>query len=215
MKSLKILTLGLLLIALAGCSLKPPKLYRPDPPQIISIGYTLAQYQADETAYNAAVKAGDLAGAKIARDRAVDGTLFAINNNYQQYAQGLMAVRDGAGVGTDLAQLTLAAGSNIFTNPATKNLLSGLLLGVKGASSSVQSRYYLNVPPEVIVLSMKAYRQPLLEKIATGQKQDALAYSLNQARSDLAELFWAGTLAGARLQITEQAGKAAQATAPK
>ena len=210
MRIAKTLSTGLLLIALAGCAIRPPKLYRPEPPAIISIGYTLAEYRADEKAYNDAIRSADPAAAKAARDRAVWGLLFVINNNYQAYAQGLAALRSSAGLGSDALQSGLAAGSNIFTNSATKNLLSATLLGVKGITGAVQSRYYLDVSPEVIILSMTANRASFLQAVKAGLDQDAAHYSLNQARSDLAELFWAGTLEGARIQLTRQAGKAAQ-----
>jgi hypothetical protein len=200
----------LLMVALAGCALRPPKVFRPEPPAIVSIGYSLDEYRTEEKAYSDAIRAGDLAGAKSARDRAAWGLLFVVNNNYQAYAQGLAALRSSAGLGADALQSGLAAGSNIFTNPATKNLLSATLLGVKGITGSVQSRYYLDVSPEVIILAMRANREPYLAAVKAGLDQDAAHYSLNQARSDLTELFWAGTLEGARVKLTEQAGKAVQ-----
>lgn len=199
-----------LLLALTGCAVRPPKLYRPEPPAIISIGYSLSEYRADERAYNDAIRAGDFGSAKAARDRAVWGLLFVINNNYYAYAQGLAALRSSAGLGSDALQSGLAAGSNIFSNRATKNLLSATLLSVKGITGAVQNRYYLDVSPEVIILSMAANRTPYLQAVKAGLEQDATHYPLNQARSDLAELFWAGTLEGARIKLTEQAGRAAQ-----
>jgi hypothetical protein len=198
------------LLFLAGCSLKPPKLYKPEAPAIIDIGYSLTEYRADEKAYNDAIKANDLVTAKAARDRATWGLLFVINNNYQKYSQGLAALRASAGLGSDILQSGLAAGSNVFSNPATKNILSAALLGVKGITGGVQSRYYLDVSPEVIILSMEARRQPFLDKVMGHIADDPSKYPLNQARSDLADLFWAGTLEGARIQLTQSAGKAAQ-----
>lgn len=207
MKILRAAVSAFLLIALTGCALRVPKLYRPEPPAIINIGYSLSEYRADEKAYNDAIRSGDLAAAKAARDRAVWGLLFVINNNYEAYAQGLAALRSSAGLGADALQSGLAAGSNIFSNSATKDLLSATLLGVKGVTGAVQSRYYLDVSPEVIILSMAANRAPYIQAVKVGLDQDAVHYSLNQARSDLAELFWAGTLEGARIKLTEQAGK--------
>lgn len=213
MRIAKSLTVLLLLIAvvLSGCALRPPKIYRPEPPAVVEIGYSLAEYRADEKLYNDAIHAGDLAAAKAARDRAAWGLLFVVNNNYHAYSQGLAALRSSAGLGADVLQSGLAAGSNIFTNSATKNLLSATLLGVKGIAGSVQSRYYLDVSPEVIILAMRANREPYLAAVKAGLDQDAAHYTLNQARSDLTELFWAGTLEGARVKLTEQAGKANQA----
>jgi len=198
---------ALAIFFLCGCSVHPPKLYKPDAPAIISIGYSLAEYQADAKVYDDAIKANDPATAKTARDRAAWGLLFVINNNYQTYAQGLAALRASAGVGSDILQSGLAAASNIFTNSATKNLLSASLLGVRSGAGSVQSRYYLDVSPEVIILSMNANRAPYLQAVKDGLNQDVTHYSLNQVRSDLGDLFWAGTLEGARLRITEDAGK--------
>lgn len=200
----------LALLALCGCSLKPPKLYVPPPPDIIGIPYSLTEYRADEKAYNDAIKANDLVTAKAARDRAIWGLLFVIDNNYQKYSQGLAALRASAGLGSDVLQSGLAAGSNVFTNSATKNILSASLLGVKGITGSVQSRYYLDVSPEVILLSMAANRAPALQTVRAGIEQDAAHYSLNQARYDLTDLFWMGTLEGARTYLTQQAGKAVQ-----
>lgn len=198
----------LALLALTGCVPRPPKLYKPEAPAIISIGYSLTEYRADETAYNDAIAAGKLDVAKAGRDRAIWGLMFVINNNYQSYAQGLAALRSSAGLGSDVLQSGLAAGSNVFSNPATKNILSAALLGVKGITGSVQSRYYLDVSPEVIILSMDARRQTFLDKVTAHIGDDPSKYPLNQARSDLADLFWAGTLEGARIQLTQQAGKA-------
>lgn len=197
----------LALVGLTGCVPRPPKLMKPETPAIIGIPYALADYRADEKAYNDAIEAGDLTGAKAARDRAIWGLLFVINNNYQSYSQGLAALRSSAGLGSDVLQNGLAAASNIFSNVATKNILSASLLGVKGITGSVQSRYYLDVSPEVIILSMDARRKPLKDAIYASIGKDANAYPLNQARADLAELFWSGTLEGARLQLTEQASK--------
>lgn len=202
------LILFVLILLLAGCTPKPPRLTKPEVPAIVGIAYTLADYRADEKAYNDAVKTNDLVAAKVARDRAIWGLLFVINNNYQSYSQGLAALRSSAGLGSDILQSGLAAGSNIFANPATKDILSAALLGVKGITGAVQSRYYLDVSPEIIILAMNASRQPHLDAVKAGLDQDTAHYSLNQARSDVAELFWAGTLEGARLKLTEQAGKA-------
>lgn len=210
MRIAKVLNAAMLMIALAGCALRPPHIYAPPPPAVVDIGYSLAEYRADEKAYNDAVRAGDLVAAKAARDRAAWGLLFVVNNNYQAYSQGLAALRSSAGLGADVLQSGLAAGSNIFTNSATKNLLSATLLGVKGIAGSVQSRYYLDVSPEVIILAMRANREPYLAAVRAGLDQDVAHYPLNQARSDLTELFWAGTLEGARVKLTEQAGKALQ-----
>src|SRR5579864_7599872 len=160
-----IFAIALLCSLLSGCSLKPPKLYKPDAPAIISIGYSLSEYQADEKAYNDAIKADDPVSARIARDRAVWGLLFVVNNNYQQYAQGLAALRSSAGLGSDVLQSGVAAASNVFSNSATKNLLSASLLGIRSISGSVQSRYYLDVSPEVIILSMNANRASFLQTI--------------------------------------------------
>lgn len=198
------------LVLLTGCALKPPKLFKPQAPAIINIGYSLDEYRADEKLYNDAVKTGNAAEAKAARDRAIWGLMFVVNNNYQTYVQGLAALRSSAGVGSDVLQSGLAAGSNIFANSATKNILSATLLGVKGITGSVQSRYYLDVSPEVILLSMAANRAPALQAVKAGLEQDVTHYPLNQARYDLTELFWAGTLEGARTYLTQQAGKATQ-----
>lgn len=204
----RVLPVLLLTVSLAGCVPRPPKLTKPETPAIIGIPYALAEYRADEKAYNDAIASGKMDVAKASRDRAIWGLLFVINNNYQSYSQGLAALRSSAGLGSDILQNGLAAASNIFSNVATKNILSASLLGVKGITGSVQSRYYLDVSPEVIILSMDARRKPLKDAIYASIGKDASAYPLNQARADLAELFWAGTLEGARLQLAEQASKA-------
>lgn len=209
MRIIKSFITALLITSFTGCVPRPPKLTKPPTPAIIGIPYTLEEYRADEKAFNDAIAANKPDVAKAARDRAVWGLLFVINNNYQSYAQGLAALRSSAGLASDVAQSALAAASNIFTNVATKNLLSASLLGVKGITGSVQSRYYLDVSPEVIILSMDARRKPRLDAVYANIAKDAGAYPLNQARAELADLFWAGTLEGARLQLTEQAGKTA------
>ena len=201
----RIIFIAVIGILCAGCRLHPPQAYQPSTPAVLSLAYTVQQFQDDQKQYTDAYNAGDFAKAKMARDRFGWDMEQVINNNYHVYANGLSALRSTAGFGSDVLQSGIAGAGTLMGGIAMKQLLDVALLGVQGTERSAKARYFADVPVTTFKAAMDSQRAAFLTKIESSLAKPVQDYPFQQLRADLTELFYAGTLPSAQEFLAKQA----------
>ena len=202
-------TIGLIavtaIVMCVGCSVRAPKLYKPDTPAVLSDTYTVAQYQKDKVDQQAAMDSGKFDVAQVLRNRMIWNQKFACDNVYEDYAAGLGAVRATAGAASDIAQSTIAGAGVILGTQRAKELLAAAGLWSQSVERSIRSRYHGDVSPEVFIGYMDRNRTVIAKELDACLAQDVKGCPYEKARDILGRYFWSGTFQRARQAIAESA----------
>ena len=176
--------------------------------------YTAAQKTQDVARYNQFVLSNDLDSARVMRDLVVHSVRREIESVYQAFEGGLFANRAAFDVETDVFELLLSTLTTVSTAQRARTNLSALLTGTKGTRLSVDKNVFGEKTYSALVQQMRASRSlvsaRILEKIA---KLGVGDYPLAEAEVDLVQLFNAGTLHEALIQLSAEAGKNAKEAA--
>jgi|ERR1035441_5170032 hypothetical protein len=213
MKFITILLLPLLL--LTGCVKhieRPnyPTVYvDPAPKGQINATYSLSLFNADLGAYTAASRITNCSAAvdcaaTIYRNRLVYGVMAEIDYVYSQYEVALYLNDSKYRTSTEILQLALGTAASSVGGMGTRTILSQVLVGVTGASFSIDKNFFRQHSIDSIVNSMQAGRDQVKAKIISQLSQPDSVYPFQAARSDLTSYFSAGTLPGG-LQAINQA----------
>jgi len=200
---------------LSGCASSTiQKVAEPRPIDVVGSSYNAAQKAQDVTNYNALIQAGNLAGARVVRDIIVQSVRKEIGVVYQEFESGLFAKKAAFEVETDVFELLLSTAVTLTGAPQARTNLSALLTGTKGTRLSVDKNVFGEKTYGALVSQMRASRSKananIFEKLA---RLDVIGYPLAEAENDLIQLFNAGTIHDALVQLTTQAGAAAEAQA--
>jgi|ERR1039458_3257353 hypothetical protein len=209
-----IATLLLPILFLTGCVKhieRPnyPAVYvDPAPKGQLNATYSLSLFNADLAAYTASSRiincsvALDCA-ATIYRNRLVYGVMAEIDYVYSSY-EGALYINDGKyRTTTELLQLALGTAASTVGGAGTRTILSQVLVGVTGASFSIDKNFFRQHSIDAIVNSMQSGRDQVKAKILMQLAQPDSVYPFQAARSDLTAYFTAGTLPGG-LQLMNQ-----------
>lgn len=173
--------------------------------------YTAAQYSADKKAYDAAMKESPMQTdkARVYRDTMVAGIEAEIEHNYQDYKLRLSSQRAFALTVADMVELGTSASITVVGSSATKELLGAALTAFKGSRISVDKNYFQEKTTTALTSSMDARRDRIRDRIAHKLTLSVTAYTFEEARRDLFELFYAGTLPSALEELASTASASA------
>ncbi|MBE0620234.1 MAG: hypothetical protein IH605_06550 [Burkholderiales bacterium] len=203
---------------LSGCMGKSAikSVESPERPVALASSYTAAQKSADEAEYQKRILASDLAGARVMRDLVAQSIRREIEAVYQEFESALFAKRAAFDVETDIFELLLSTATTLTGAERARTNLSALLTGTKGARLSVDKNVFAEKTYNVLVSQMRAARSTvttaIVDKLA---RLDVNNYPLAEVEFDLMQLFNAGTLHEALVELSTQAGKEAKEAAVK
>lgn len=204
-----------LVVLLSGCASQAiQKVEGPGPLEVVSSSYDATQKNNDVAQYSTRIQAGDLPGARVIRDVIVQNVRKEIEIVYQEFERGLFAKKAAFEVETDIFELLLSTATTLTGAPRARTNLSALLTGTKGTRLSVDKNVFGEKTYSALVSQMRASRSKvsanIFEKLA---KLDVIGYPLAEAEVDLVQLFNAGTIHEALIQLTTHAGVAAESEA--
>lgn len=207
MKRLLILPLLALVLLFTGC---PAQSTKPTTPNVIVTriaNYELQKFDADLSAYEAAVNASDWDKAKIIRDASVYRLKRNVDMNYGDFESALFSKRATTNVLFDIAEIAANTGINVSNGARAKNILSAALAGFKGGRGSFDENFFQSQSIQTVISKMQASRARVGSRI--GQNLGSLGpqvYSLDEALGDVIEYFYAGTLQHGLQELSQQAG---------
>jgi hypothetical protein len=147
-------------------------------------------------------------GKKEIRNDFINGRIYVIDQNFEDYQHDL--AREGVilDIGADWSQIALSLASGVVPLNATKTVLSTVSGGIGSAKASMDKNLFYKKTMEVLLVKMKANRAELLTQIQQKMTQATDLYPLTAALLDLEAYYRAGTLTQALVGILENAGKA-------
>jgi hypothetical protein len=143
------------------------------------------------------------------RDTVVYRRLQVIDIYYYQLEADLTASYDGLSVGADLTVLALNGLAATTGTAATKAALAAASAGVLGAKTTVNTDVFYQKTLPALLAQMRAQRLKDYADIKTSLTKPYAQYTIDQALDDVNAYYIAGTLPGAVMQLTADAGATA------
>jgi hypothetical protein len=140
------------------------------------------------------------------RDSVVYRRIEVINIHYYDFEAILSSAYDGLNTGADLAALVLNGFGATTGSAATKAALAAASSGVLGAKTTINTDIFYQKTLPALIAQMRAQRQKIYAQIRTGLTKSYADYSIDQALDDVNSFYIAGTLPGAIMELTVQAG---------
>jgi hypothetical protein len=204
-------------LSLSGCAgqqlgrPKVPRLLGPTSPMVL---YTDADFQRDYTSYKAAIikcsepSALQECTAKQLRNSIIHRVRLDIELNYREYVSQLFLGRAGSNVGLDALELGLSTAATLAGAAGTKTVLAGILTGWKGIRLSFDKNFFAERTTPMLIGRIDILRAAIINDIQLQMGLSVQEYPLEEAWTDLAELFYAGTLQGGIQALSTDVGKA-------
>lgn len=210
-RKLTVMVLALGLVGLLGCAGRQ----RPRPPVVVTSAasdeYTKAEYDRDRQAYEAAVTDRNWPEATRLRNVIIDRIMVDMEFAYREFETKLFTSRATDQVAGDFVELATTASIGIVRGERVKDILAISLTAFKGGRLSIDKNFFREKTIDVIIQRMRAERDVVKKRIKeSAAYMDARGYPFEQARLDLIELYYAGTLAGALVALVNDTGQHAQ-----
>jgi len=139
------------------------------------------------------------------RNRLISARTYAVDLQFTRFEQRLFEQTREAGFAATLATLGLnAAGS--FAGGDASQILSGIAGAVTGGRAAFEREVLAERTIVAIHTSMRANRTTVLARIRHGLQQPVGDYPLGAGLSDVEEYYFAGTVLGALVGITDAVG---------
>jgi hypothetical protein len=126
---------------------------------------------------------------------------------YREYELSLAVNRARFDTGSDIVELGLAGAVAAVGGESLKTILGIALSGAQGTRLSISKNYFREKTTEIIITAMRGSRQDKLNQIIGKMEIPAEKYTFEEARADLVEFFYAGTLQGALQTLAADSGK--------
>lgn len=197
-----------ILVGMSACSIVPTA------PSSLGYGssvttYSEADFQKDRKGYETLLETGEFERARILRDRMINRIRLEIEINYRKFESEVYGDRAGFNTAGDFVELGLAGATALTGGAATKTILATVLTALKGSRLSVDKNWFREKTTEALVAAMQSQRTIKLNQIIDKMANlPANLYAFEEAWVDLVEFFYAGTIEGALLSLTADAGKA-------
>lgn len=213
--------LGLAVLGLPGCSsltsFEQPDLpvtINAQTPKRVGVGktptttyYSMDSYDQDLANYNAAIDGGNLAKARIYRDKIVYAIMADIDYNYGQYKGHVHLGRAGISLAGDVASLGLSAATTVAGGSALKSILGAAGTAVQGSNQAYNNDFFAEKATEVLVTEMDSAHAAAETAIIDNLKtQDVTTYPFGLARVQLIELFYSSTREAGLCLLEQKAG---------
>jgi len=196
---------ALALLALAGCGMIAPQ-----PPPTIDdhAPYSIAQWNADQLAYETALAADNTVGATFYRDRMLWALIADVDESYYTYRNrfsGSIAIRHIAG---DVAKLGMTAAATVLGGSAA---LSAATVALQGTELAIDQATLNAQTTQTIFLTNDALRTEQLTAIEAHLQSPPPYYGFEEAYRDALAFYAAGTLTSALERIQQDAAAAQRA----
>lgn len=172
--------------------------------------YAVAEFDNDYSKYSKAIDENNLQVAKVKRDELVFRLKRNIDSNYADFENNLFLGKASSNVLFDIAELGSAAAVGITNGERAKSIIGTALTAFKGGRKSVDVNFFREKTTESLILTMRASRSGLEEKINLGLRNGVTNYTLEEALGDLIDYFYAGSLANALLRLSQTASEDAK-----
>lgn len=196
-----------LAIGVAGCTASiegaPPRLLP------ISTETEVLKAVAGPDWYKAYAEAAEPQKSAI-RNQIIYSRMYAIDLAYTKYEMRLTRESQSVGFLGTLAQLGISTAGTFSGGEQTKTILHAAATGVTGTKEAYQKEVLIERTISVLQQQMQARRQSVKTKIIGRTSHGADAYPLELALSDVEEYYRAGTITGALIAASEDAGASLQ-----
>lgn len=139
------------------------------------------------------------------RNYFIETRLGIIDAEYLDFKQHLYGEGVLSGFLTDVGAIGLNAAGTLTPAASTKSILAAISGGLIGTRASAEKNFYFERTMAALLSQMEALRKTVRLRIMKGMAASADAYALSQAKTDLADYYSAGTVAGAIVGMTKEA----------
>ncbi|HBM88197.1 MAG TPA: hypothetical protein DD437_06625 [Rhodobiaceae bacterium] len=147
-----------------------------------------------------------VASRRDARNNILNGRLAAFDIQFNRFQRELHSVGVGTQLSTDTALLGLGAAGAVVSG-GTSQLLSAIAGGITGFQGSVDREVFFEQTMPVLLQQMNAQRNLIRAKIRAGLLKSVTDYPLGQGLADIESYYFAGSIPGALVGISDAAGK--------
>jgi hypothetical protein len=203
MNARALLLLCTLALAASGCNTIQGF---PEPRPTIDVKFPNPGYQLGPDGILKYNEATDPLKKKTLRNEIIDTQMAAIDIGFADFERAIYKEGIGWGVGTDWAVLALTAATAIVDPVDTKTALAAVSTAVIGAKASFDKTALFDKTLPALLAQMVAQRETLRAQIRESEDLPVDKYTLSAAMSDLHKFEFAGSLPGAIVSITQDAG---------
>jgi outer membrane murein-binding lipoprotein Lpp len=206
-KTIILFALICVVVSLSGCPRGRNKM-----PDVVSErvrNYAINSFDNDMTAYNNAVNGGQYETAKIRRDELIFKLKRNIDANYADFENNLFIGKASSNILFDITELGASAAIGITNGERAKTIIGTALTAFKGGRKSIDVNFFREKTTESLISTMRASRSRVEEKINLGLRNEVKDYTLEEALGDLIDYFFAGSLANALVELSQQASEQA------
>jgi len=204
---------GLLVsLALTGCALRPPRVTQPLSPGNKEAVYDLKTFGTDLKKYRDAMAATPprLDEARLVRDLMIHRIITDVQVDYKAYEEKLFKGRALFDTGADVLGIAVTTAGTITNGERVKTILAATATALTGSQLSISKNYFREKTTEILIAKMQAARYSIRTQITQKMVLPADQYSFDEAWSNLVDFFYAGTLQGALLALSQQVGEQAE-----
>lgn len=151
--------------------------------------------------YNRMLANRDLAGAKQARNEAIEAVIPYIDGAYMDFITDLQAGRDRNNFVADLVELGGSAAVGIVNGERPLQIIGVALTAIRGGRRSADLNFYKEQTTPVLINKMDGNRAKVRAIILTRERDPVDTYTFGGAVSDIVDYFNAGTLVRAFTEL--------------
>ena len=130
--------------------------------------------------------------------------------NYKKYEESIFYNRALFDTGSDILGIAVTTAATISNGERVKSILAATATALTGSHLSISKNYFREKTTEILVTKMQAARESTRARITRNMLLPVSQYSIEAALSDLVDFFYAGTLQGALLALSQQVGEQAE-----
>jgi len=208
--ALKPSAVSLTLLLLVSCRQSHLSLSLPAKPSLPYL-YSQADYACDVAVYENSSRMPDAANqevARLARNNICWGLMGTVDEIYSEYSAALFAGKGGIAVAGDAATIGLTAAGAIANRVAMKTIFGILGTAVAGVNLSVDKNFFAQQSYQIIAMAMDTRRTAIYGDIVDGLSRSVADYPLPEAKRDIVQYLYAGSLPGGLQEIQREAGAA-------
>jgi hypothetical protein len=202
--ALRFLACTLVSIVAAGCTAS----IQGAPPRVFPVDTELVQVRdvLNRDWYGSYATSSDETHRRYYRDQAVLARMYAIDIAYSKYELDLTRERQNVGFLSTLTLLGLTTAGTLVGGAETKTILSATATGVTGTKEAYDKNVLVERTISVLQQQMRAQRKFVKVKIIERLRDPTSNYPLEFALSDVEEYYRAGTITGALIGASQDAG---------
>jgi hypothetical protein len=190
--------------ALTACAISTGA---PEQPTFMDADAEALRKEYGESAIARAQKLRSAEAKRQYRNEMIEARTVLIDRRFYAWARNLLREEAGKNLAVDTAVIALNTTGTLTGGALVKSILSAVSAGIVGIKGSFDKNAYYEKTIVALLLKMEAEREKIKLAMAQKASQSIADYTITGAISDLERLYTAGTLRGALISITEEAGK--------